>query len=193
MSVENHAFELGEHLPALAAIVPLFGALAAAVLRHGTLAWIVTLIVGWSLPAISLVMLYQVETTGPLSYALGGWAPPIGIEFRVDQVNAYLAILVSVMAAIVITGSLRSVADEVPAENRAWYYAMFQLCLCGLMGMIVTGDAFNVFVFMEVSSLAMYVLIALGNDRRALLAAFQYLVIGTVGATFYIIARGCRR
>ena len=64
---------------------------------------------------------------------------------------------------------------------------MYLLCLCGLLGMAITGDAFNIFVFMEVSSLAMYTLIALGSERRALVAAFQYLVIGTLGATFYVI------
>jgi multicomponent Na+:H+ antiporter subunit D len=58
------------------------------------------------------------------------------------------------------------------------------------LGITVTGDAFNAFVFLEISSLATYVLIALGHDRRALLAAFQYLIMGTIGATFYVIGVG---
>ncbi|MCL5778880.1 monovalent cation/H+ antiporter subunit D family protein [Limibaculum sp. FT325] len=190
MSVEHHAFHVTEHLPALAAVVPLIGAVAAALVRNGVAAWLVAVAVAWSLPVISILMLGQVEASGPISYALGGWAPPAGIEFRVDQANAYLAILVSVMAAVVLTGAPRSIADEIEPANRAWYYAVFLLCLCGLMGMIVTGDAFNVFVFMEISSLATYVLIAMGRDRRALLASYQYLIIGTVGATFYVIGVG---
>ncbi|NIP75460.1 MAG: monovalent cation/H+ antiporter subunit D family protein, partial [Xanthomonadales bacterium] len=56
---------------------------------------------------------------------------------------------------------------------------MYLLCLCGLLGMAITGDAFNIFVFMEVSSLSMYVLIAMGRDRRAMVSAYQYLVLGT--------------
>ncbi|MDT8345091.1 MAG: monovalent cation/H+ antiporter subunit D family protein, partial [Thermohalobaculum sp.] len=174
----------------LAAVVPLIGAVVAALVRHGALAWLVAVAVAWSLPVISILMLGQVEASGPISYALGGWAPPAGIEFRVDQANAYLAILVSVMAAVVLTGAPRSIADEIAPENRAWFYAVFLLCLCGLMGMIVTGDAFNVFVFMEISSLATYVLIAMGSDRRALVASYQYLILGTVGATFYVIGVG---
>ena len=67
---------------------------------------------------------------------------------------------------------------------------MYLLCLAGLLGITVTGDAFNAFVFLEISSLATYVLIALGRDRRALLAAFQYLIMGTIGATFYVIGVG---
>ncbi|MHA1165571.1 MAG: monovalent cation/H+ antiporter subunit D family protein, partial [Alphaproteobacteria bacterium] len=67
---------------------------------------------------------------------------------------------------------------------------IYLLCLCGLLGMAITGDAFNIFVFMEVSSLAAYTLIAMGRDRRALLAAYQYLIMGTIGATFYVIGVG---
>src|SRR5690606_14887307 len=63
-------------------------------------------------------------------------------------------------------------------------------CLSGLLGITITGDAFNLFVFMEISSLAMYVLIALGSHRRALLSAYQYLIMGTLGATFYVIGVG---
>ena len=67
---------------------------------------------------------------------------------------------------------------------------MYLLCLTGLLGIAITGDAFNAFVFLEISSLSTYVLIALGRDRRALLAAYQYLIMGTIGATFYVIGVG---
>ena len=67
---------------------------------------------------------------------------------------------------------------------------MFALCLTGLLGITVTGDAFNIFVFLEISSLSTYVLIALGRDRRALVAAYQYLIMGTIGATFIVIGIG---
>ena len=83
-----------------------------------------------------------------------------------------------------------SVAAEVPAEQRYLFYAMYCLCLAGLAGITVTGDAFNIFVFLEISSLSSYVLIALGRDRRALLAAYQYLILGTIGATFIVIGVG---
>src|SRR5690606_4294731 len=57
-------------------------------------------------------------------------------------------------------------------------------------GMTITGDAFNVFVFLEISSLSTYALIAMGRSRRALSAAMSYLLIGTVGATFYLVGVG---
>ena len=60
----------------------------------------------------------------------------------------------------------------------------------GLLGVVITGDAFNAFVFLEISSLSTYMLVALGPERRALLAAYRYLVMGTVGATFFLIGIG---
>ena len=81
-------------------------------------------------------------------------------------------------------------AEEVPAEQHYLFYTMFCLCLAGLLGMAITGDAFNFFVFLEIASLSSYVLIALGRDRRALMASFQYLLLGTVGATLIVIGVG---
>jgi multicomponent Na+:H+ antiporter subunit D len=179
-----------DHLPALQVVVPLLGAVVAAIVRNGRLAWLVALAVSWTMPVIAFALLREVLANGPISYAIGGWAPPAGIEYRVDQANAFLLILVSIMAALVTTYTPRSVGDEIAPERQGWFYATFLLCLTGLLGMAITGDAFNVFVFMEVSSLATYVLIALGRDRRALVSAYQYLVIGTVGATFYVIGVG---
>ncbi|MEM9146178.1 MAG: monovalent cation/H+ antiporter subunit D family protein [Pseudomonadota bacterium] len=184
------ALMLADQLPALLVVVPMLGAMVASLLRNGALGYLVSLIVSWVSPVIALAMLWQVEASGPISYAMGGWAPPLGIEYRVDEANAFLLVLISIMAALCITFAPRSIASEIPAQSRGWYYAMFLMCLCGLQGMAITGDAFNIFVFMEISSLAMYALIAMGTDRRALVAAYQYLVIGTIGATFYVLGAG---
>ena len=187
---QQAAMTLADHLPALQVVVPLLGAVLAALVRRGWICYAIALAVAWSMPVISFALLYQVMKGGVISYALGGWEPPIGIEYRVDEINAYLLVLVSSMAALITTYAPRSIADEIHPENQGWYYAIFLLALTGLEGMIISGDAFNIFVFMEVSSLATYVLIALGRDRRALVAAYQYLVIGTIGATFYVIGVG---
>src|SRR5690606_9479908 len=84
----------------------------------------------------------------------------------------------------------RSVEQEVDGYRQTWFYALYLLCVSGLLGIVATGDAFNVFVFLEISSLSSYALIALGRDRRALWAAYQYLIMGTIGATFILIGIG---
>ena len=101
-----------------------------------------------------------------------------------------MLVLVSGVAAVIMPFARRSVPSEVDEDEQAWFYCMYLLCLTGLLGITVTGDAFNIFVFLEISSLSTYVLIALGSDRRALLAAYQYLIMGTIGATFYVIGVG---
>ncbi len=181
---------IAEHLPALQVVVPLIGAVAAAIVRNGKAAWLVALAVAWTVPMIAFGLLGQVIEQGVISYAIGDWAPPVGIEYRIDQASAFLLVLVSLMAAVVVTAAPRSVSDEIEPERQGWFYAAFLLCLTGLLGMAVTGDAFNVFVFMEISSLATYILIALGRERRALVASYQYLVLGTIGATFYVVGIG---
>ncbi len=178
------------HLPALQVVVPLVGALLSALFRRGTTAWTFALVVSWLMPLISIALLAEVLQTGPISYHLGGWAPPWGIEYRVDLLNAFVLVLVSVVGAAIMPFARRSVAHEIDGDKQAWFYTMYLLCLTGLLGITITGDAFNVFVFLEISSLSTYVLIALGKDRRALLAAYQYLILGTIGATFYIIGVG---
>lgn len=182
---------ISANLPALQVVLPLLGAVVCAFFRRGIWAWGIALVVSLAMPAISAVLLAQVLTgDGVISYALGGWPPPIGIEYRIDVFNAYILLLVSVIGAVIIPYAKRSIEKEIPADRQAWYYATYLLCLCGLLGIAITGDAFNAFVFMEVSSLASYALIAMGRDRRALLAAYQYLIMGTIGATFYVIGVG---
>ncbi|MGB8528078.1 MAG: proton-conducting transporter membrane subunit, partial [Rhodoplanes sp.] len=178
------------NLPALQVVIPLIGALFTGFMRRGATAFAVALVVSWMMPVIAGAMLWQVLTTGPISYHLGGWAPPWGIEYRVDLLNAFVLVLVSTIGAVIIPAARRSVAFELEEWREAWFYCMYLLCLTGLLGIAVTGDAFNAFVFLEISSLSTYVLIALGADRRALLSSFQYLIMGTIGATFYVIGVG---
>lgn len=179
-----------EHLPALQVVVPLLAAPLIVLLRSGRAGWLIATATSWISLAVAVLLLLQVQQSGTISYALGSWAPPWGIEYRVDALSAYVLVLVSLLAAVVLPWARISIAAEVPADRHYLLYALFALCFCGLLGITITGDAFNVFVFLEISSLSGYVLIALGRDRRALHAAFQYLIMGTIGATFYVIGVG---
>ena len=178
------------HLPILQVVIPLLGAVLAAFLRRGRAAFALTLMVSWVMPVVAGSLLWRVLQSGPISYAIGGWEPPWGIEYRIDLLNEIVLVLVSAVGAVAVPFAYRSVATEIGEDRQAWFYCMYLLCLAGLLGITATGDAFNAFVFLEISSLATYVLIALGRDRRALIAAFQYLIMGTIGATFYVIGVG---
>ncbi|MBI2960140.1 MAG: monovalent cation/H+ antiporter subunit D family protein [Betaproteobacteria bacterium] len=158
--------------------------------RRGGFAWLLATAVSWVSLAIAITLALRVYESGTISYPIGNWPPPWGIEYRVDAVNAYVLVLIGLVASIVAPYARLSVAAEVPRDQHYLLYTMYSLCLAGLLGMAITGDAFNLFVFLEIASLSTYVLIALGRNRRALLAAYQYLVLGTIGATFYVVGVG---
>ncbi len=179
-----------QHLPALQVVVPLIAAPVTVLLRRRLLAFLIVLAASWAAFAISRLLWLQGAESGVVSYAIGSWPPPWGIEYRIDALSAFVLVLVAGVAAIVLPYCRRSIEDEVPQRQHYLFYTMFVLCLTGLLGISITGDAFNIFVFLEISSLSTYVLIALGRDRRALVAAYQYLIMGTIGATFIVIGIG---
>lgn len=178
------------HLPALQVVVPLLAAPFCAIFRKGPLAWLIALAANWAAAAIAVALLLKVRDGAILSYMMGGWPAPLGIEYRVDIVNAFVLLVVAGLGAVIIPFARRSVAAEIAENRQAWFYTMYLLCLAGLLGVTITGDAFNIFVFLEISSLASYVMIAMGRDRRALTAAYRYLIMGTIGATFIVVGIG---
>ena len=179
-----------DHLPVLLVVVPLVAAPIAALLNHPRLSWAVAVAATlWTLYA-ALELLSQTMASGVIHYELGGWAAPYGIEYVVDPLNAWVVVIVTLIGALIAPYARVSVEREITEDRIPLFYAAFILCLTGLLGIAVTGDVFNVFVFLEISSLSAYALIALGSDRRALTASFQYLIMGSVGATFIVIGIG---
>ncbi len=178
------------HLLVLLVVIPLVSAPVCLLLRRERLAWGFTLTVSWAVLANALLVLESVLSAGTLSYALGGWAGPFGIEYRVDTASAFVVLIVAAVGAVVVPFAYESVSHEIPKGRISLFYTCYLLCLTGLLGIVVTGDAFNLFVFLEIASLSSYILISQGRDRRALTAAFQYLVMGTIGATFILIGVG---
>jgi multicomponent Na+:H+ antiporter subunit D len=179
-----------QHFPALQVVVPLMAAPVCVILRNARVAWTIALVVTWAALGMALSILHHVLEIGTISYLHGDWTAPWGIEYRIDMANAFLLVIVTTIGAIVVPYARASVDAEIPAPRVYLFYCMYLLNLAGLLGIVITGDVFNLFVFLEISSLSSYVLISLGKDRRALTAAYRYLVMGTIGATFYIIGVG---
>ena len=159
-------------------------------LTRSRLVWLFALIVSGLAFLISSLLLQQVMASGTIIYGLGGWDAPWGIEYRIDQLNALLLLIISAVSTVVLLAAHTSIKQEIPADRHRLFYILYLLSLAGMLGIVATGDAFNVFVFLEISSLSAYALIALGKDRRALWASYQYLIMGTIGATFILIGIG---
>ncbi len=177
-------------LPALQVVVPMLAAPLCVLLRRPRATWLLALVVCWGSVVMSVLLLQQTLSGGPISYHEGGWEPPWGIEIRLDAVNSFVLLIVSAISALVLTTAPRSLAAEVSKKRHYLFYAAYLLCMTGLLGMASAGDAFNVFVFLEISSLASYTMIAIGPRRQALLAAFRYLMVGTVGGTLFLLGVG---
>ena len=188
----SDSFSLVEQLPILQILVPFVSAPLIVFIGNRTIAWWITFLASLISLLISINLLLLVNDGSIISYHIGGWAPPIGIEYRVDALNAFVLVLITLISTIVAPYAYKSVGNEIPKEHHTLFYAAYLLCVTGLMGVVITGDVFNVFVFLEISSLASYVLISLGShrDKRALTSAFNYLIIGTIGATFFVIGIG---
>lgn len=181
---------IAQHLPILQIVLPLMAAPVCMVIRHPHVVWIWATLIAFLCLPMSIALLMQVMAEGVIVYELGGWAAPWGIEYRIDKLNAFVLVIVTAIGAVVMPYAKRTVDAEIPMSRVYLFYTMLLLCETGLLGIAITGDAFNLFVFLEISSLSSYVLISLGKDRRCLTAAYRYLIMGTIGATFYIIGVG---
>jgi multicomponent Na+:H+ antiporter subunit D len=134
------------------------------------------------------IILSSVINRGPIHYWLGGWQPPWGIEYFVDHLNSFMLVVVSSISLLVAVHSKKSVEQEL-SDKRPQFWSLFLLLITGLLGITITGDMFNLFVLLEVASLSAYALIAMG-EKHASYASFRYIVVGTIGASWYLLGIG---
>jgi multicomponent Na+:H+ antiporter subunit D len=181
---------LAHHLPALQVIVPMLTAPLVMLLRPAGLARAAATAASIMAFAIALTMTAGVLDGHVFTYRMGAWPVPYGIELAVDRFSALLLLIVTGASTFALLAGGPSVGADIDESRQPLFYAAWLLALAGLSGIPVSADAFNIFVFMEISSLASYIIIAGGSDRRALPAVFKYLIMGTIGATFYLIGIG---
>ncbi|MHC1636279.1 MAG: monovalent cation/H+ antiporter subunit D family protein, partial [Candidatus Methanospirareceae archaeon] len=134
---------------------------------------------------LSFFILVHVIEGDIIRYKFGGWSAPWGIEYVVDAFNAFVLLIILFLCFICAIYSVRGVEKELSGRKN-FFYTIFQLFIAGLCGIILTGDIFNLYVFLEIASLSAYVLIAVAGGK-SLRAAFNYLVMGTIGACFYLL------
>jgi len=177
--------------PALVVIAPLLGAFFA-----GIAAWVEDrftypiAIAALSVSCFSAVQnMITVLTKGPIQYKMAGWAPPMGIEYRIDSLNALVLLIITTIALLNLVASYRNVQQETPDRAPA-FYVMYLLFVVGLAGVTSTGDLFNLYVLIEITSLSSYTMIALGDRDRGPLASLNYVFIGVIGASFYLLGVG---
>ncbi len=173
-------------------IIPLFVAVALAgafivALAGGKVRWapdalgnLFTL----ALTVLSVVSVLAVRQYGVLVYSVGAWKPPVGIAMVLDGLTSFMLVTVNLMAFIITVFSV----NYMEKYTSKWkFYCLFLLMVAGMNGVIISGDMFNLFVFLEIASVASYALVAFGTERQELEAAFKYAVMGTVGSLFTLL------
>jgi multicomponent Na+:H+ antiporter subunit D len=178
------------HLPILPLVISLAGALVipiiALVFRRA--AWPLAVVAALGAAWAAVAAVTDVVAHGTRHYAVGGWPPPWGIEVVLDPLSAWSAAAVAGVASMALLASGPSV-DRREGDGAAAFYVLALVALTGFLGIIASGDMFNVFVFLEIAAIASYALVASAGGA-SLAAAFRYIVLGTVGASFYLLGVG---
>ncbi|MEK7868335.1 MAG: proton-conducting transporter membrane subunit [Candidatus Omnitrophota bacterium] len=117
-------------------------------------------------------------------YKIGGWAPPFGICMVLDGLSCFMLITVNLIAFFVAVYSLSYMEQY---TDKPKFFTLFSLMVCGMNGLIITGDLFNLFVFLEIASIASYALVAFGTEAEELEASFKYAIMGSVASAFIFI------
>ena len=176
------------HLFVLA--VPLLSALAVNLWGRNNRQLIAPLVLGSLAFSVfgSIIVMARVLKHGTISYTVGNWQPPFGIELIVDPLSAMMMVLIAVVALLASFSALKSAEQELPGRE-AFFFTLYLILISGLHGLVLTGDAFNLYVLLEITSITSYGLIAMGRGRAAL-SSFNYIIMGSIGACFYLLGVG---
>lgn len=176
------------HLYVLA--VPLISAFLLNLLGRVSRAWVAPLTLGPLLFSTlgSILLLARVLNKGAFSYTVGNWNPPYGIELLIDPLSAMMLLLISAISLTATFSALPWVEREHPGSEHL-FFTLYLIFIAGLMGLVLTADAFNLYVLLEITSITTYGMIAMGKGR-APLASFNYIIMGSIGACFYLIGVG---
>jgi multicomponent Na+:H+ antiporter subunit D len=119
-----------------------------------------------------------------LVYKVGGWIPPIGICMVLDGLSSFMLVVLNLVSCLVTIYSINYM-ERYTSKYR--FYTLFMLMLAGMNGVIITGDMFNLYVFLEIAAIASYALVAFGTEAEELEASFKYAIMGSVASSFILL------
>ncbi len=180
-----------DQAPVLMIVLPVFASLLLTLigpLGHRAAYGLLILSIAGSLAAAMATLALVVRAGHAVQYRMGDWVPPMGIELVIDHLSAGVLVLISGCALLTAIYSMHTARQDNP-DRLHHYYALFALLVAGLLGMTATGDVFNLYVLLEISALSSYGLLARGRGK-AYYATFRYLMMGTIGASLYLMGVG---
>ncbi|NLA11082.1 MAG: monovalent cation/H+ antiporter subunit D family protein [Firmicutes bacterium] len=127
---------------------------------------------------------------GPFYQAVADWPPPWGIEIAIEPVSALMIVLITGLYLLIALFSSRALTKEINQDSIGWYYVEFLLCLTAMLGLVITHDIFNMYVFIEVVGISACALVVSKGDRTSTEASLKYLILATIGSGFILLAIG---
>jgi multicomponent Na+:H+ antiporter subunit D len=118
------------------------------------------------------------------TYAVGGWAAPVGIVLRLDALSWLLFAVIAGVSLCVVVYAVQYM-DSYTSKGR--FYGLLFLMIAGMTGVVLTGDVFNLYVFLEIAAISSYALVAFGTEAEELEASFKYAVLGSVASSFVLL------
>jgi len=181
---------MSDHLPALLFLLPFMTAISLPMvgLKHREWCRPMALMAVFAMSVTSVANLMVVMDSGEIRYAFSGWAAPIGIEWVADGLASVIMVTVSLLALICLINAGPTLPSTL-GQRIVPYYTLILLLISALTGIVFAGDLFNVFVFLEVAALSGYALVGVAGGK-ALVSAFRYLILGTLGASLYLLGVG---
>jgi len=181
-----------EHLIGLTPLVTLIASFTMPVVQYATrgdrrviqayaaLASLIPLIFSFKLVELAF------STDRVIVYRFGGWPPPVGIVYMLDKMNALLIVTTTLLMFLIVLYSYDYLKEH---GGLGWYYTLFFGLETGLLGVLLTGDIFNLFVMIEVVSVSAYSLVMFYRYRgEAVVAGLKYAFIGSLGTLMYFLA-----
>jgi len=138
----------------------------------------------FALAFISVYSVFLFKENGVLVYKVGGWAPPIGIAMVMDGLTVFMLVTVNLIAFLISIYSINYMERYTDKWN---FYCLFLLVVAGMNGVVISGDMFNMYVFLEIAAISSYALVAFGTEQEELEASFKYAVMGTVASLFILL------
>lgn len=167
-------------------VIPLAGAFLISLFgkRIRKLPDVLGVLVALILCSLSLLSVRLYNIYGTLTYSVGAWKPPVGIGMVLDGLTVFMLVTVNLVALCIVVYSV----NYMERFTAKWkFYTLFFLMVGGMNGVVITGDMFNLFIFLEIAAIASYALVAFGTERHELEAAFKYAIMSTVGSLFILL------
>jgi multicomponent Na+:H+ antiporter subunit D len=180
---------LTDHYPALIVVVLFIAAFLSPLLFRWAEKAAAPVVIAALVSALIMsgALLGRVLETGTVSYHMGGWPPPWGIELKADSLRLFILMLLISVSLWIFIYALRDLKHELKKEVIGWYYTLYMVLVGSMAGIALTNDLFNLFVLMEICAISACAIISVKEERECLEASFKYLILSAMGTGCFLL------